>query len=237
MRSEEFLNLYRTLEDELENKYLGVHKTNPSVVMQYLNDTESLPVREQLDLCREIRNILSHNPDMQGEPVVEPAEALLDSLKQIIEYIKRPPLALDFATRHDQLLWADMGQRVLEVMRAMEKRGFSHVPVLQKGELVGVFSMGTVFSFMTRDMGEKGITPATRVRDFLPWLPIEKHTQEIYAFIDEGATYADVKFEFERIKKGGKRLAALFVTKTGEQTEPLIGMITPWDVLRNRGTN
>lgn len=234
MRSEAFLKLYRVLEDELEQKYLGRKRAASSVVMEYLQDSESLPVRETLDLCREVRNILSHNPDMQGEPVIQPAEQLLRDLEQAIEYVRRPPLALDFATRPDQLLWADSGQRALEVMRAMEKRGFSHVPVLQRGELIGVFSMGSLFSYAIRDMGEKGITPQTRIRDFLPYLPIEKHVQESYAFIDRGATYADVRIGFQRIKRGGKRLAALFITESGEENQPLLGMITPWDVLGER---
>lgn len=234
MRSEEFLKLYRVLEDELEQKYAGEHRQSTSVVMEYMADVESVPVREQLDLCRGVRNILTHNAEVDGQPVVEPAEGLLASLRHIIEYAKRPPLALEFATPQEQLLWADLGQRVIEVMRAMEKRGFSHVPVLQRGELIGVFSMGTVFSYAIRDMGEKGITGETRVRDFLPWLPVDKHASEVFDFIDSKATYADVKAAFERIKKRDKRLAALFITQTGDEKEPVLGMITPWDVLRKR---
>ncbi len=232
MRNEEFLKRYRVLEEQLEQKYLGHKRTNVSIVMEYLADTESLPVRDQLNLCREVRNILTHNADLGGHPVIEASQALIEMMDEVIEYANRPPLAMHFATPSDQLLWADLGQRVLEVMRAMEKRGFSHVPVLGKGALVGVFSMGTVFSYCIRDTGDKGINPQTRVRDFLQWLPIDKHTQECYGFVDAHATYADVKVEFERIKKDGKRLAALFITPDGEAEQPLLGMITPWDVLR-----
>ncbi len=232
MRSEEYLELFRVLEEELEAKYNGLKRTSSSIVIQYLQDLESLPVRDDLDLCREVRNILTHNAALDGEPVVEPSEALMDQLRAIIAYVKRPPLATAFMTKREQLLTADMGQRVLEVMRAMERRGFSHVPVMGKGEMVGVFSTGTVFSYCTRDLGEKGITADTRIRDFSQWLPWEKHMMECYGFVDEKATYADVKWEFERIKVGEKRLAALFVTRTGDPAEPLQGMITPWDVLR-----
>lgn len=231
MGSEEFLRRFRVLEDVLEEKYVGRRRQSSSVVMEYLADPESLPWREQLDLCREVRNILTHNAELGGKPVVQPAEALLDMLDQIIEYAQRPPLALDFATKAEQLLCADVGQRALEVMRAMEKRGFSHVPVLAKGEMIGVFSMGTVFSYAIRDMGYAGITKETRIRDFMAWLPIENHTSEVFGFIDCEATYADVKTAFEGIKRGKKRLAALFITESGNEKEPLLGMVTPWDAL------
>lgn len=236
-RGEQFLRRFRDLEGILESKYNGKRRVGASVVIEYGADAESLPVRERLTLCREVRNILTHSAEIGGETVVEPAPALLTMLEQVIDYAQRPPLALEFATPQEQLLWADMNQRALEVMRAMDKRGFSHVPVLQKGELVGVFSMGTVFSYQIRDEGERPITPDTRIRDFQPWLPIDNHSQECYDFIDAEATYADVKQAFERIKRGGKRLAALFITRTGDPRESVLGMVTPWDVLGQRGND
>ena len=231
MRSEEFLKIFKMLEVELEAKYAGRPRTGNSIVMQYLADRESAPVKDKLNICREVRNLLTHSADERGEPLIEPSDVLIHDLCQIIEYVKRPPLAIHFMTNRSQLLTADLGQRVYEVMRSMEKRGFSHIPVLSKGEFIGVFSIGTVFSFAVRDMGHDGLSPQARIKDFLPWLPIDKHTMECYGFVDEGATYADVKWEFERIKRNEKRLSALFVTKTGTIAEQLMGMITPWDVL------
>ncbi len=51
-----------------------------SVIVRYLSDPESEPVRAQLDLCRELRNLLTHNADAEGEPVCEPSKAMLDTL-------------------------------------------------------------------------------------------------------------------------------------------------------------
>lgn len=234
LRSEEFLKLFRVLESLLEKKYAGSRRSSASVVMQYGADAESIPVRDELTLCREVRNILTHSAEIGGETILEPAQGLIDMLHRIIEYAKRPPLALEFATGSEQLLWADLNQRALEIMRAMEKRGFSHVPVLQKGELLGVFSMSTVFNYCIKDEGNVPITTHTRIREFANRLPIDHHSGECYIFMDEKATYADVKTAFERIKMGDKRLAAIFITKTGKSKEPLLGMITPWDVLGKR---
>ncbi|MEA5066481.1 MAG: hypothetical protein VB065_10555, partial [Eubacteriales bacterium] len=75
MRSEEFLLLYRQLEEALENKYARSLRTTGSVVMEYLRDDDSLPFRDRLNLCREIRNILTHNAAGDDSAVVEPSEA------------------------------------------------------------------------------------------------------------------------------------------------------------------
>ena len=58
-RSERFLKLYRVLEGLLDKRYSG-RREGSSVVMEYLRDDDSEPYRQQLDLCREIRNLLTH---------------------------------------------------------------------------------------------------------------------------------------------------------------------------------
>ena len=70
MRAETFLKMYRVLEGLLEDKY---GNSNSSVVMDYINDPDSEPVRQRLNLCRELRNLLTHNAGSDGEPVCEPS--------------------------------------------------------------------------------------------------------------------------------------------------------------------
>ena len=75
MRSDEFIDLYKQLEDELEVKFsTAKQRRYSSVVFEYINHYESAPVRETLNLCREIRNLMTHNANLGGEPIVEPSE-------------------------------------------------------------------------------------------------------------------------------------------------------------------
>ena len=83
MRAETFLSMFRVLEGMLDKKYAGRENGSSSVVMRYIGDPESEPVRAQLDLCRELRNLLTHNADDEGNPVCEPSKAMLDTLYKI----------------------------------------------------------------------------------------------------------------------------------------------------------
>ena len=85
MRSEAFLRTYRVLEELLEIKYARSTRTTSSVVMEFLRDEDSLPFREPLDLCREVRNLLTHNAEPDGGPIVEPSEGLLRALERVVE--------------------------------------------------------------------------------------------------------------------------------------------------------
>lgn len=234
MRDEEFLNLYKTLEELLTEKYGKTSSGWGSVVVQFMNDKEGRKYKEQLDLCREIRNLLSHHPDINGESVIQPSQAMLDFLNEVIEFVKRPPRALDFATPFEEILKANLSQKIMPLMKKMERRGFSHVPILDSGEFVGVYSVSTLFMYI---LDNKILAPNydMEIRDFIDYIPLDIHTTERYAFLPKYATVVQAQSMFEQPSKRSKRLAAIFITDNGDRNGRLLGMLTPWDVLRGEG--
>ena len=230
MLSAQFINLYRQIETIIDQRMAGRSRKHASAIMEYLADPESRPVRSDLEVAREIRNIIMHNADESGEPVVEPSQGITDALARVLEYIKKPPLALTFATPANDILCARVNDLALPLMRAMRKRGFSHTPIMEADRMMGVFSSYTLFSFMTDNTGAL-IDEKTRINAFAEYLPIERHEPERYLFMDEQATYADIKHAFEDRRQRNSRLAAVFITESGGPDQPLLGMITPWDAL------
>ena len=55
MRTHEFLNLYKLLEEALEERYEKQGRRYSSVVMEFIHSPEGAMWRERMDLCREIR--------------------------------------------------------------------------------------------------------------------------------------------------------------------------------------
>ena len=52
----------------------------------------------------------------------------------------------------------------------------------------------------------------------------------------EGHLQHCVRDAFERASERDSRLAAVFITENGKLDEPLMGMLTPWDVLGEKGS-
>lgn len=229
-RIDEFLDLYKQLEEALEVKYQNVKLRHSSIVMEFLRDEESAPVRDKLDICREIRNLLTHNANLGGEPVVRPSEPVVKALREVLDFVKKPPLALDFATRGDNVMKANLNQKVLRLMAIMDKNGYSHIPVMRNGEFFGVFSVGSVFLYQLRS-GGKPLTPQTTLQDLSRYLDV-KERMENYEFAPKTETYSSVRRKFDRMKGKNKRVSVVFITETGHPGEKLLGMLTPWDVLR-----
>ena len=224
---EEFLNLYRDLEECLAARAGG---SRTGLVQDFANK-EGQRFREDLDVFRETRNLLSHHGKIDGQYIVEPSEAAIAQLRRIVEFAKNPPVATEAAVLYDNLFKADYRDKVSWVAEKMESFGFSHVPVVDADKrLAGVFSTGTLFSLLRS--GEQRSASILRLGDISEILKPENHLTEQYAFVDSNATCYRIKKLFNSEGPDVRRVAAVFVTDNGKKSGKLIGMITPWDIIR-----
>lgn len=227
-----FLELYKDLEELLTVRYSDGRKYTGSAVMRYYNDDDGKKWREELNLCREMRNMLSHHAQIGGKPVFEPSDAVIGVLRQILEDVKNPPVAMTVATPAAKLVTCKLGDRADNVIRMMKASGYSHVPVVERERLIGVFSVGTVFSMLEK-YGTGAFFEGVKIGDFEEFLPIDRHTTECFGFVSDSAPYSGLKYRFSAKGPKERRMAALFVTANGRRDEPLLGIITPWDMIKS----
>lgn len=223
-----FLDLYKQLEDELENRYRNARRRYASVIIEFSRDGESEIVRDKLEVCREVRNLLTHTANLKGEPVACPSGAVIEAMQEILDYVRKPPLALKYATKADQVMKAQIHQKVFRVMEVMEKNGFSHVPVMANGNMEGIFSIRTVFKHVLN--GGK-VNKESTLKDMERYLPFREH-DENYAFVGKEASYLSVRKIFDKLPGKNQRVSAVFITETGREDGAMLGMLTPWDMMK-----
>lgn len=231
-RAEAFLTRYRILEGLLEQRYAGHAMAAGSVVKEYLRDPDSEPLRADIDLCREIRNILSHNTEADGSPVIEPSDGMLARMDAIIEHVKYPQLAIRFGTPADRILFAHPNDLALNVMRHMLKMGYSHVPVADKSGLIGVFSSGSLMVFAAKK-GLSEVRDELRIGDMKDAIDFGDQRSERFMFLPADATLRSVRNAFERRQERNHRLAVVFLTEDGTRNTKVLAILTAWDVLRD----
>ena len=226
---EAFLNTYRDLEELLCARY-GLR----SGAIQEFAAGEGHRFAEDLNLCRDIRNLLSHHGRLDGQDAVVPSAAVQARLEEILAFAKDPPRALSISTRFDNLFRADAGDSILSLTDAMERRGYSHVPVFAEGrKLTGVFSAGTLVSYAKRNPDK--VFKELKVGDLAEFLPPERHMAEQFGFVDSGAGLDEIRSAFRQGGPAKRRVAAIFVTSDGSRNGNVLGMITPWDVMKRDG--
>ena len=226
-RTETFIELYKELEELAEGQY--GYPSDGRAVYQLERRPEFKKIREELDYCRKVRNLLQHRKRLGDSFPVEPSGAMLDLLRSVIARVEAPPRAKDIQVPFSQVLCRTMEDPVRPTMLEMERRGFSHIPILKNGVVEGVFSENTVFTCLL-DGTIAGIGEDLRFSDLRPWLSPEKHRSESFRFIREDKLVDEISVMIEKAQARHDRIGLLFTTANGRSEEPIRGILTAWDV-------
>ena len=229
-RVDEFLDLYKRLEQLLKTHYYTDSGRYESVVARYENSRESGELKDEITAIREIRNLIQHNPKIKGRYIIEPSEEIMKALQEVIHQVEHPKLAIDFGVKADQIYKATLSSGLMRVINVMKERGFSHIPVIENNRLYGVLSAYSVFEFVT-EQGVQILTEETKVVAMKAYLPIAKQRNESYLFLPQDATFTDADEAFVKRDSKGRRLVVIFITEHGRPDEPILAMLTPWSVV------
>ncbi len=228
MKVDRFLEMYRELEELLALQYSD-NRRYTSAIMEYINDRSNPFYREELNTCREIRNLLTHHADVGGKPIVEPSDDVIELLERILNYVSHPPLVMACATPFDKVMTTTLDACAFSLMKNMKGRGFSHVPVMDNGRFFGVFSISLPFAYALEY--ERGITRNFTVADFGELVHIDNHCTERFLFVPKSMTIRQAGRAFEAVGSDKKRLAMILITENGKSNEKILGVLTPFDVL------
>ncbi len=226
-KTETYIELYKRLEDVATKRY-GFPRDGRAVY-QLERRPEFRDIRDELDYCREVRNLLQHKLRIGDSFPVEPSGAMLEFLKNVIARVENPLRARDIQVPAGEILCRSMEDLVRPTILEMQNRGFSHVPILRDGVVEGVFSSNTVFSCLI-DKGIVGIDDNMRFADLRAYLPPEKHRSESFRFIREDKLVEEISDMIEKALGKHDRIALLFTTRSGSREEPIRGLLTAWDV-------
>ena len=227
---DEFLDLYKQLEQALKKFYNNDNGRYENVIARYENSRECGRRKNEVGSIREIRNLLQHNPKINGHYIITPSDDIMKSLREIIQEVRHPKLAIDYGVKANRLYQAYLGSSLIKVIDVMKERGFYHVPIIENNKLYGVLSAYAVFEYTTEQDGQI-ITDETKVRDMKAYLPIDRHINEYYIFLPMTATFTDADEAFEKRDAKRRRLVAIFITEHGRADEPILTMLTPWSVV------
>lgn len=226
-KTELFLNKYR----ELESIVSAEHdlKNSESAVGFLLRRPEYRSIKSELEYCREVRNLLSHNPKVRNEYAVEPSGEMIALLNRTIERVRNPQRARHVCIPKEKISCRTMDDHVLPAMIEMNERVYTHIPIVRDGVVIGVFSENTLLSYLI-DNEIVSIGKDVRFRDIAKYLPIDQHRAETFRFISQNTPVSEIEEIFANALKKAERIGLIFVTRSGKPAEKLLGIISAWDI-------
>jgi len=228
--TEDFLDKYKTLEELVSRKFKLASSASPIAYLEKRKEFASYEVR--LAYCREIRNFLQHEPKVDGDFAVTPSKQMINVLEELIELVKNPPRCYDVAIKLENIYYRSLEDNVLKSIKEMSHGKYSHIPILKDGVVVGVFSKSSLFNYVVKN--NKFIDDTLCFKDIKEYICLKCDGSEHYRFCKYDEKVEDVKKLFEDNYKNDNRISIVFLTKNGNKSEKLEGMVTLYDILKEQ---
>ncbi len=227
-----FLDKYRELEVAVRYAYkLGKYESAVSFLKKQKHFEK---YSADIDYISDIRNLLSHNRKIAGEYAVVPSQQVIDFMDGLIGYISGRKRCRDIAIKVSDIFKRNLGGKVNDTVRIMNARNFTHVPVMENGKVTGVFSRNSMFSYVAENSACALISkPELTLGDIREYLKLDGREKEEYIFVKSSLYVDELEEIFDEMDKKGRRVGLVFLTKNGTRNEPLLGMLTPWDVINS----
>lgn len=235
--NQKFISLYKTFEQTLKKKYgEGDH-----TIMNYINKLRYSRIASEvdrgvmLDVIRVLRNGLSHIEDIprnaeKGEQAYTVNESCIKALEYEIDILERPITVENVMVPISKAAVCTLESNLFDTTQLMRDKGFSNVPVLEDGRLVGVFSESTVFACLV-DMSATYVNEQSTLKEMECFLRHPEHNSTTHIFVSRKEEMHDV-LDIMSNKKDGKRISMAFVTEHGKCDEKVIGLLTIYDLLK-----
>ncbi len=188
----------------------------------------------ELRLFARLRNAIIHNPYKKtAHPIATPHKDIVEKYEYIKNSAINPPKALSVAVPGANISTATLKTNVQELMKNMIKMSYTHIPIIDKNEMIGVFSENTLFCYVV-ETKDCIITSDATIELLKEFIAPEKHMNEFFVFVDRNTLLHEVEEIFDQGLKDKKRIAVVYVTEHGKSGEKLLGMITAWDLAGNQ---
>ena len=184
--------------------------------------------RSELDLFRHIRNDLSHDVVDSHYPFIV-SKSCLDLLESLLNKVKEK--AYEYAKKGKKLVCVYENATIKNVLSLMSKYHFSYIPVVdEKHVITGVISSDSMIDLIHTNKVNDG----SLVKDYKELFSLTNNENAFFVFIKKDTYFYELKQNLNKYYNEDRKLGIIFITKTGSIEEPLLGLLTPWDVLKNQ---
>lgn len=184
----------------------------------------------KLDSVRRIRNLMVHESGII-DSLFDVSSDVLDFLDALISYLRNPVLAQDVMTPTKKLILGREDDLISVLILKVIEEGISNIPIVdEKNVVIGIFNSDVLLNLFVNNYH---INENSRIKDIKEFTSLESQLNLRFIFVTKEYEI-DVLNDYFSMSKEiyKKRLPAIFVSENGKQNSPLIGVISPIDLIR-----
>jgi len=229
-RHERFITAFNRIDKHLRkvtNKHKGVRM--PDVIKSYLELHPGWKDVEAWRAYTSLRNVIEHERYGPYQYLFIPSEDAVRDIERIAQDLQIPTTVGSVFSR--EVVRVNLDTPLTKVLSLIHENSYSQFPVCAGGKCVGLLTENGITRWLSKHWNtlSPGDFSAVVVQEVLE----HEESRENYLYVSTD-TYVDDAFYLFRERP---LLEALLITKDGESTTELLGIITPWDALQATESN
>lgn len=218
----EFVDTYHKLEkrvneasgegyEHMFSERLGAACQKNCIIKNHVNEINNFH-----DLCN---GLVYRNNQHETVVLAEPIRAIVDNLIEVTELICRKFNIMEFA--QSPVKTVNVDEDIPAAYQAMAELHTSKMPVYENDQYIGMITLDGIAVWAYEGKGAD-----KKVRDVM----VPSGKDDMVAFLSKNCEAHEALQQYQENMKKGIRLTAIMITETGQQTEPIQGIITVSDV-------
>ena len=206
-----FLTLYQQIEQEIKENYSYIITPGQNVVAS-LSNLEQFKSREDLLMTmKNIRNILSHYKQINGNPVIYVNQCLIDAAEQILKELKEPY----FVELDKKCKTVTLDTKVIDAIKYL--KGKNVLPILNnEKQVVGIISVEHLPDILC----SKKMSDNAALKDFKKLFGLD-----YYLYSKPEISKKELKEIIEHDKLTGKMVKCFIFTNDGTNKGKFVSII------------
>ncbi|PAV29724.1 hypothetical protein CIL05_10160 [Virgibacillus profundi] len=225
--SEKFLTSFNRIEKLLKSLLYKQKEAGFSKAVKILRSSNAIVKQYSDDLLEfaELRNAIVHNKVDMAYVIAEPHDSVVARITKIENELARPKKVVP--TFSCSVYTFQENDSLFNMLKVIHGKSLSKFPIYNGTEFKGLITQKGITNWIAMNVENSYSIPVETL--LVNVLPLEEGDN--YKFISSSTpVYEAVEIFRWHIGKG-KRLEALLITKNGNPSEKLLGIITAWDIL------
>ena len=154
---------------------------------------------DDISFCQEVRNFMQHKKKINSRFAIEPNDAMLAFIEQLITRVASRPQCKDICIKFKDIEWRSPSDSVKASIKTMREKVYTHIPIIDNGVLIGVFDENSLFNYVAEneivDVDDK-----LTFNDIMQYLSVKDREMEEFLFV-KATMYVE---DLEKVLNGEK---------------------------------
>ncbi|WP_047979801.1 CBS domain-containing protein [Ornithinibacillus contaminans] len=222
--SERFITAFNRIDKALDSELNQSRGIGFSKAVRILAKYNAVVNRYKEDLLEyaELRNAIVHNRMDTIHVIAEPHDSVVAHMEKIEQAITEPKRVIPMFSKE---VYSFASKDTLsDLLDVIYREGYSKFPVYNHDVFIGLVTESGITKWLAEHK-QTSISEVT-IEEIIPY-----QKESNYQFVAKTTTVYQVVDLFKEHISKGNRLDALLISETGEKQEPLLGIITAWDIM------